>query len=81
MKYRVNLGSVMNPKFSVFNTLVDAKKAIRERLKALGRDARVESAVSIIDKNTYGLGYRYNIGAKSYSHGVFPITKVRDEEN
>ena len=79
MKYRVNLGSVVSPKFSVFNTLVEAKKAIREKVKAISRDARVESAVSIIDKNTYGLGYRYNVGARSFSHGVFPISKVREE--
>ena len=79
MKYRVNLGSVVNPKFNIFNTLVEAKKAIRERLKSVFKDARVESAVSLIDKNTYGLGYRYNIGARTYTHGVYPISKVREE--
>ena len=79
MKYRVNLGSVVNPKFSVFDTLVEAKKAIRERLRSISRDARVESAVSLIDRNTYGLGYRYNVSARTSTHGIYPISKVREE--
>ena len=78
MKYRVNLGSVVNPKISLFDNLVEAKKAIREKLKSISKDVKIESSVSKIEGSLYGLGYRYKVGDKVYTTGMYKIETVKD---
>ena len=77
MKYRVNLGSVVNPKMSLFDNLVEAKKAIREKLKSISKDVKVESSVSKLETHIFGLGYRYKTGVNTYTHGVYKIEELK----
>ena len=78
MKYRVNLGSVVNPNFSLFDNLVEAKKAIRERLKSLGKKVMIESSVCVVERGVYGLGYRYRTGVNTETRGVYRIERVKE---
>ena len=78
MKYRVNLGNVVNPKISLFDNLVEAKKAIREKLKSICKDVKIESSVSKIEGSLYGLGYRYRVADKVYITGMYKIETVKD---
>ena len=79
MKYRVNLGSVISPNFSLFDNLVEAKKAIREKLKTVfGKSVHTESSVSVIERGVYGLGYRYRTGTNSFTHGIYKIQSIKD---
>ena len=79
MKYRVNLGSMSNPNFNLFDNLVLAKKAIREKLNSIIKGVKFESSVSKLEKGVYGLGYRYRTGMNTYTHGVYKIVEVKDE--
>ena len=80
MKYRVNLGSVVNPNFSFFDSLVEAKKAIREKLfKSFGKKTMIESSVCHLEKGVYGLGYRYKTGINTFTHGVYKIVTVKEQ--
>ena len=81
MKYRVNLGSVVNPNLNLFNNLVEAKKAIREKLKSIAKDVKVESSVTKLETHIFGLGYRYRTGVNTYTHGIYKIEELKGEVN
>ena len=78
VQYRVNLGSSVSPKYSLFKNLVEAKKAIREKLLTIDKRAKVESSVSRIERNVYGLGYRYNVGSRTSTQGIYRIDMVKE---
>ncbi len=81
MKYKVNLGSISIPKFSIFDNLVEAKKAIREKLKTtFGKGVYTESCVSVVERGTYGLGYRIRTGARTYTSGIYKIQSVKEDK-
>ena len=77
MKYRVNLGSVVNPKINLFDNLVEAKKAIREKLKSIAKDVKVESSVTKLETHVFGLGYRYRTSNSTYTHGMYKIEELK----
>lgn len=79
MKYRVNLGSVINPKFSIFDNLVEAKKAIREVLKSFNKKVLTDSSVHRVERGVYGLGYRFRTGVNTYTSGVYKIQVVKEQ--
>ena len=79
MKYKVNLGSVIEPKYSLFDNLVDAKKAIREKLKSLHKNVMLESSVCTLERGVYGLGYRFNTGVTTSTRGIVRITRIKEQ--
>ena len=78
VQYRVNLGSAVTPKYSLFKNLVEAKKAIREKLQSIDKRVKIESSVGRVERNVYGLGYRMNVGARTSTHGVYRIEMVKE---
>ena len=78
MKYRVNLGSVVNPNLNLFNNLVEAKKAIREKLKSIAKDVKVESSVTKLETHVFGLGYRYRTSSNTFTHGMYKIEELKE---
>ena len=78
MKFKVNLGNAVKPNFCLFDNLVLAKKAIREKLQSIDKRARVESSVSKLAPHEFGLGYRYRVNARTYTTGMYKISEVKE---
>ena len=78
MKYRVNLGNISKPNVVLLDNLVQAKKAIRDKLKQVCKGVRIESSVSKIEHNVFGLGYRYPVSDRITTSGIYRIEVVKD---